>query len=51
MITDHFKNRMYATQKITARAEFYGKSYFWMEDIDGTIYLVREDENGIPDLS
>ena len=28
-----------------------GREYFFMQDVDGTIYLAKVDENGNPDLS
>jgi hypothetical protein len=45
------KGTTYAGQKILFVTELFGKEYFWMEDGDGTIYLVKLGEDGLPDFS
>lgn len=41
---------MFMGQKVLFRTTFFNRSYFWMRDPEGTIYLVGE-KNGLPDLS
>jgi len=31
----------YMGQKVLSRTELFGKTYFWMEDGDGTVYLTK----------
>lgn len=38
----------YFSQEVLAKTELFGKEYYWMKDVDGTIYLVGTDENGNP---
>lgn len=45
------KKELYHGQEILFRTNLYGKDYFWMKDIEGTIYLVRMGEDGLPDFS
>ena len=45
------KTQFYMGQKVLFHTVLFGKDYFWMQDRDGTIYLVRMDENGLPDFS
>lgn len=45
------KKAKYFSQTILSEDFLFGKKYFWMQDVDGTIYLVRMDENGYPRLS
>ena len=49
MITNRLSGTI-AGQKFLFSTELFGKSYFWMEDGDGTIYLVK-DNNGTPDFT
>lgn len=52
MITARLKEGSeYAGQKIRFTTELFGKAYFWMEDVDGTTYLAKIGEDGLPDLS
>jgi len=44
------KKNMYMGQEILFRTILFGKSYFWMKDGDGTIYLAKEVD-GLPDFS
>lgn len=37
-------------QKVQFRTELFGKSYFWMQDGDGTVYLAK-DVDGVPDFT
>lgn len=37
-------------QKVLFQTVLFGRSYFWMEDGDGTIYLVKE-KDGLPDFT
>ncbi len=32
---------MYYTQEILFATKLFGKDYFWMKDVDGTIYLAK----------
>jgi hypothetical protein len=34
-----------------ALTELFGKAYFWMQDIEGTIYLAKVGEDGLPDFT
>jgi hypothetical protein len=45
-----YKPFKYFTQTVLFKTHLYGKYYFWMEDVDGHLYLVHEDEDGLPDL-
>lgn len=45
------KKVMWFSQEVLNETYLFGKLYFWMKDVDGTIYLVRKDENGNPDLT
>lgn len=38
------------SQKVLFHTVLFGKEYYWMEDVDGTIHLVRCDEQGNPVL-
>lgn len=38
----------YMGQKILFQTVLFGKSYYWMEDGDGTTYLAKVGENGEP---
>lgn len=40
----------YMGQKVLSLTTIFGKSYFWMQDGDGVIYLVKEVD-GLPDFS
>ena len=40
----------YMGQKVLMYTEIAGKNYFWMQDGDETIYLVKEID-GLPDFS
>ena len=42
------KKNMYLTQEILFETNLFGKEYFWMKDIDGTVYLVKKGEDGTP---
>jgi hypothetical protein len=35
-------------QTITHLTELFGKRYYWMHDIDGTVYLAGIDDEGNP---
>lgn len=39
------------TQEVLFETHLFGKPYYWLKDIDGHIYLAKQDENGNPDLS
>lgn len=41
----------YYTQEILFRTILFGKEYYWMKDVDGTIYLAPIDEKGNPALT
>jgi hypothetical protein len=52
MIYERFKQGSeYAGQKLLFATNLFGKTYFWMEDGDGTTYLVRVGEDGLPDFT
>lgn len=38
------------SQKVLFHTVLFGKPYYWMEDVDGTIHLVRSDDEGNPVL-
>jgi hypothetical protein len=38
-------------QQVLMETYLFGKSYYWMQDTEGTIYLAKNDANGNPDLS
>lgn len=40
----------YFTQTVLFKTHLFGKDYFWMEDVDGTTYLVHENEDGLPEI-
>lgn len=44
------KTETYMGQVVLFPTTLFGKSYFWMKDGDGVIYLVKET-NGLPDFS
>ena len=35
------KKRMWFSQEILGETYLFGKEYFWMKDVDNTIYLAR----------
>jgi len=35
------------TQKVLFQTHLFGKDYFWMEDVDGQTYLLKE-KDGLP---
>ena len=37
-------------QTVLGRTWLFGRTYFWMEDRDGVIYLIKETD-GLPDFS
>ena len=39
------KKQMYYTQEILFQTNLFGKDYFWMKDVDGTIYLAKAVES------
>ena len=39
------------SQTVLFETFMFGKSYFWMQDVDGKIYLTKSDANGLPSLS
>lgn len=41
----------YMNQKILFRTNLFGKEYYWMEDYEGTTYLVKSGEDGLPDFT
>lgn len=41
----------YMGQKVLFKTWLYGKDYVWLQDGDGTIYLVRLGEDGLPEFS
>lgn len=41
----------YMGQKVLGLTELFGKDYYWMQDRDGTIYLVKVGEDGLPSFS
>lgn len=45
------KKQKWFTQTVLFKTHLFGKDYFWMQDVDGTVYLAKVDENGNPDLS
>lgn len=44
-------NAEYMGQKILFKTNLFGKHYYWMQDGDGTIYLAKVGEDGLPDFS
>lgn len=44
-------NTTWKGQKVLFYTELFGKEYYWMQDIDGTIYLARVGKDGFPDLT
>jgi hypothetical protein len=36
------------TQIVTAKTELFDKEYFWMKDVDESIYLLPVGEDGEP---
>lgn len=41
MITEFYKSGSYfASQRLRARTELFGKEYYWLTDIDNTWYLL-----------
>ncbi len=38
----------YMNQKILSLTVLFGKEYYWMQDTDGTIYLMRVGEDSLP---
>jgi hypothetical protein len=40
--------QFYAGQEVLFETTLFGKPYVWFKDIDGTIYLVRLNEEGVP---
>ena len=41
----------YMGQKVLALTILFGKQYFWMQDIEGTVYLAKVGADGNPDFS
>jgi hypothetical protein len=50
MITERLKGE-WAGQAIEFKTELFGRDYYWMRDLDSTIYLAKVGVNGNPDLS
>lgn len=44
------KKTKFLTQTILYKTVLFGKEYYWMQDIDGTIYLTTITERGTPEL-
>lgn len=38
----------YFSQEVLSKTFLFGKIYYWMKDVDGTIYLVKSDNEGNP---
>lgn len=52
MITAYYKTgAMFATQRIRAHTVLFGREYYWMEDVDGTWYLLPVGQDGEPVLA
>lgn len=45
------KPATYMGQKVLFSTRLFGKDYYWMQDVDGVIYLAHQDEHGLPDFS
>lgn len=48
------KKQLWFTQEVLFLTELFGKVYFWLRDVDGTIYLAKSketDEGLVPDLT
>lgn len=41
----------YMGQKVLYETVLFGKNYFWMVDGDGTTYLAKKGDDGLPDFS
>lgn len=48
MIVEYYKDLKFMSQKVICKTELFGKNYYYMKDVDGTIYLVGMDEDGNP---
>ena len=42
--------KQYMGQKILFATNLFGRDYYWMQDGDGTIYLVKVKEGGQPEF-
>lgn len=45
------KKNMWFSQEVLFKTFLFGKEYFWMKDIDGTVYLAKVGADGNPDLT
>lgn len=50
------KKVKYYTQTVLFQTNLFGKDYFWMQDVDGTIYLLKakagqDGKSLVPDLT
>jgi hypothetical protein len=52
MILGYYKDsERHMGQKMLAATELFGRQYYWMQDGDGTTYLVPVGEDGRPDFT
>lgn len=52
MIIERYRADTYVRgQRVLFKTNLFNKEYFWMEDIDGTVYLASIDEYGNPEFS